>query len=77
MLAVAVPFSSPYAMLARAAQDGALWPHLAALGWQALWVAIFVRMGARLFRTRVMKSGPAGGKAKKRAKASRERVARV
>lgn len=62
LVAVVVPFSSPYAMLARAAQDGALWTHAAALGWQVLWVAIFVRGGARLFRTRVMKSGPAGRK---------------
>jgi hypothetical protein len=40
-------------------QEG-LWPHLAALGWQALWVTIFVRGGAMLFRKRVMKSGPQG-----------------
>lgn len=58
------PFSSPYAMLARAAQDAAVWPHLAAIGWQALWVLLLVRFGAKLFRTRVMKSGPA--RAKKR-----------
>jgi len=60
MAAIAVPFSSPFAMLARAAQDGALWPHLAALAYQALWVALFIRVGARLFRKRVMKSGPQG-----------------
>ena len=30
----------------------------AALAWQALWVLLFVRMGATLFRRRVMKSGP-------------------
>jgi len=59
--AIAVPFSSPFAMLARAAQDGAVWPHLAAFGWQLLWVAVLVRGGAALFRKRVMKSGPAGG----------------
>ena len=59
--AMVVPFSSPFAMLARAAQNGAIWPHLVALGWQGLCVALFVRLGARLFRTRVMKSGPAGG----------------
>jgi ABC-2 type transport system permease protein len=66
LAAVIIPFSSPFAMLARAAQDAALWPHAAALAWQALCVALFVRAGARLFRTRVMKSGPAGGKARKR-----------
>jgi ABC-2 type transport system permease protein len=56
--AIAFPFSSPYAMLARAAQDDAVWPHLAALGWQMLWVALSIRLGAALFRKRVMKSGP-------------------
>jgi ABC-2 type transport system permease protein len=54
----AFPLSSPFVMLARAAQDEALWPHLLGLGWQALWVAIFIRLGAGLFRRRVMKSGP-------------------
>lgn len=61
LAAIAIPFSSPFAMLARAAMDGALWPHLAALAWQAFWVALFVRIGANLFRRRVMKSGPARG----------------
>lgn len=60
--AIAFPLSSPYAMLARAAQDEAVWPHLAALGWQAFWVVLLVRGGARLFRTRVMKSGQGGGR---------------
>jgi ABC-2 type transport system permease protein len=54
----AFPLSSPFVMLGRAAQDAALWPHLLGLGWQALWVAIFIRLGAGLFRRRVMKSGP-------------------
>ncbi len=65
-IAIAVPFSSPYAMLARAAQSPALWPHAAAFGWQALCVALLIRGGARLFRTRVMKSGSSGGRARKR-----------
>lgn len=60
MAAILVPFSSPFAMLARAAMQEGLWHHLAALGWQALWVTIFVRGGAMLFRKRVMKSGPQG-----------------
>jgi len=68
-LAAAIfPLSSPFAMLARAALDGALWPHALALGWQALAVAFFVKSGASLFKRRVMKSGPQG--AKKRAKRS-------
>jgi len=60
--AVLVPFSSPYAMLARAAEEPGLGQHLLAIGWQAAWVALFIRFGARLFRTRVMKSGPARGR---------------
>jgi ABC-2 type transport system permease protein len=65
LAAIIVPFSSPFAMLARAAQDPALWTHVAAIAWQALCVVLLVRAGARLFRTRVMKSGPQGS-AKKR-----------
>jgi ABC-2 type transport system permease protein len=65
-VAIAVPFSSPYAMLARAAQDPALWPHVAAFGWQVLCVGLLIKTGARLFRTLVMKSGPSGSKAKRR-----------
>jgi ABC-2 type transport system permease protein len=63
--AIIVPFSSPFAMLARAAQDGALWPHAAALAWQVLCVVLLVRTGARLFRSRVMKSGPQGKRARR------------
>ena len=59
--AMVVPFSSPFIMLAHAAQNGALWPHLAAIVWQALCVALLVRAGAGLFKRRVMQSGPAGG----------------
>lgn len=59
MAAIAIPFSSPFAMLARGAQDPRLWIHGAALAWQLVCVAIFIRFGAVLFRKRVMKSGPA------------------
>lgn len=69
---ILVPFSSPFAMIARAAQDGALWPHAAAIAWQALWVALLVRGGARLFRKRVMQSGPAPGKRRWRLLGRRE-----
>ena len=65
LAAAVIPFSSPFTMLARAAIEGALWPHVAALAWQALWVAISVRLGARLFRSRVMKSGTGGGTRKR------------
>jgi ABC-2 type transport system permease protein len=63
--AIAFPFSSPFAMLARAALHGEVWPHLAALGWQVLCVMIFVRVGAWVFRRRVMQSGPQGVKRKR------------
>lgn len=58
-LAAAVfPLSSPLTMVARAAEDPAIWPHLAAIGWQALWVAIILKLAAQLFRKTVLKSGP-------------------
>jgi ABC-2 type transport system permease protein len=63
--AMAFPFSSPFTMLARAAQDEAIWPHALALAWQLAWVAISIRLGAALFRKRVMKSGPQGSKRKR------------
>jgi ABC-2 type transport system permease protein len=45
-------------MLARAAQQPEFWPHAAALAWQALWVVFILRLGAKLFRKTVLKSGP-------------------
>jgi ABC-2 type transport system permease protein len=51
------PFSSPLAMAAHAANSPALWPHVLALAWQILWVAITVTVAARLFRRGVLKSG--------------------
>lgn len=51
------PFSSPFAMIARAAQSDALWPHLLALLWQAAFVALIIRVGVLLFRRHVMQSG--------------------
>jgi ABC-2 type transport system permease protein len=67
--AMAFPFSSPFAMLARAAQEEALWPHAVALAWQGFWVALTIRFGAALFRKRVMKSGPQGKFLKRRRRA--------
>nr|WP_317892909.1 ABC transporter permease [uncultured Sphingomonas sp.] len=53
------PFSSPFAMAARAANRPELWPHLLAIGWQILWVALTITIGARLFRRGVLQSaGP-------------------
>ncbi len=51
------PLSSPFAMIARAAQSPLWWPHLVALAWQAFWVALILRLAARLFRRSVLKSG--------------------
>lgn len=64
--ATIVPFSSPFAMLARAAQDPRLWTHGLALAWQVVCVAVFVKAGATLFRKWVMKSGPARSGPKRR-----------
>jgi ABC-2 type transport system permease protein len=56
--AMAFPLSSPMAMLARAAEQPQWWPHLLAILWQGLWVALILRFGAKLFRKTVLKSGP-------------------
>ena len=55
--AYVVPFSSPLSMIALAAESDAVWPHLAALVWQALWVVLIVRFSAAMFRRTVLKSG--------------------
>jgi ABC-2 type transport system permease protein len=52
------PLSSPFAMIARAAEEPAIWPHLVALAWQGLWVAIILKFAAAVFRRSVLKSGP-------------------
>ncbi|MEA1072687.1 ABC transporter permease [Sphingomonas sp. LY160] len=52
------PLSSPFAMIARAAEQEALWPHFVALAWQALWVALIIKGAAAIFRRSVLKSGP-------------------
>ncbi|MCJ7420974.1 ABC transporter permease [Sphingomicrobium astaxanthinifaciens] len=51
------PFTSPFAMIARAAEVEALWPHLLAVLWQALWVALILKFAASIFRKSVLKSG--------------------
>ena len=58
--AAVFPLSSPMTMLARAAQEPELWPHLAGIAWQAIWIAIILKFGAQLFRKTVLKSGPRG-----------------
>lgn len=71
MAALAFPLSSPFAMLARAALNEAVWPHALALAWQGLCVILFVRAGATLFKRRVMKSGKATGSRWQRRKVTR------
>lgn len=51
------PWSSPLAMMARAAERAALWPHLLAIIWQMLWLVVALRLAAGLFRSAVLKSG--------------------
>ena len=58
LTAALFPLSSPLVMIARAAELPELWPHLLALSWQVLWVALMLKLGARFFRSRVLKSGP-------------------
>ena len=52
------PLSSPLVMVAQAAEQPDIWPHLLALAWQALWVGLILWMSARVFRRSVLKSGP-------------------
>jgi len=59
VLAQMFPLSSPFAMAGRAATSPTLWPHVAAIAWQLLWVTIFITLGARLFRRGVLQSGSA------------------
>lgn len=61
LAAAAFPLSSPFTMISRAAQFPELWPHIVALGWQAFWVGLIIRVGVRLFRRNVLKSGSGGG----------------
>jgi ABC-2 type transport system permease protein len=55
-----LPFSSPLAMVAHAAEHERLWPHLLALLWHALWIVLIIRISARMFRITVLKSSPGG-----------------
>jgi len=74
MTAYVVPFSSPLAMIAFAAQSEKLWPHLLALAWQAIWVVLIIRVSARLFKATVLKSAAGGSffsfRGRKRARAA-------
>lgn len=59
--AAVFPFSSPLAMLARAAEFDQLWPHLVGVLWQGAWLLVVIRVSARLFRRSVLASSDSGG----------------
>ena len=54
------PFSSPYAMIARAAQEPVLWHHGIAIIGQIAFAILLLRIGVALFKKNVMKSGNGG-----------------
>ena len=54
---------------ARAAEVPGVMPHLLALLWQLLWVALFLRIASNIFRKSVLKSGPVRRRQRKTAKA--------
>ncbi len=57
------PFSSPFAMIGRAAQEPTLWHHGVAIIGQLFFAILLLRLGVVLFKKNVMKSG-SGGKIK-------------
>ncbi len=62
-IAAIFPFSSPFAMIARAAQVPTLWHHGVAIIGQIFFAILLLRLGVYLFKRNVMKSG-SGGKVK-------------
>jgi ABC-2 type transport system permease protein len=69
LAATIFPLSSPYVMIARAAELAELWPHLIAVLWQLLWVALILHIASRLFRRSVLKSGPVRNSRRRSARA--------
>ncbi len=59
-LACIFPFSSPYAMIARAAQEPVLWHHGVAIIGQIAFAVLLLRLGVTMFKRNVMKSGSGG-----------------
>jgi ABC-2 type transport system permease protein len=54
------PFSSPFAMIARSAQDETLWYHGVAIVGQIFFAILLLRLGVYMFKRNVMKSGSGG-----------------
>ena len=60
VFAAVFPFSSPFAMIGRAALEPTLWHHGVAIIGQMLFAVLLLRLGVYLFKKNVMKSGNAG-----------------
>jgi ABC-2 type transport system permease protein len=60
VFASAFPFSSPFAMIGRAALEPTLWHHGVAIIGQIFFAILLLRVGVYLFKKNVMKSGNAG-----------------
>jgi ABC-2 type transport system permease protein len=58
-LAAIFPFSSPFAMIGRAALEPVLWHHAVAIIGQIFFAILLLRLGVYLFKKNVMKSGSA------------------
>jgi ABC-2 type transport system permease protein len=60
VFAAVFPFSSPFAMIGRAALEPVLWHHAVAIIGQIFFAILLLRIGVYLFKKNVMKSGSAG-----------------
>jgi ABC-2 type transport system permease protein len=60
IFAAIFPFSSPFAMIGRAALEPTLWHHGVAIVGQIFFAILLLRLGVMLFKKNVMKSGSAG-----------------
>jgi ABC-2 type transport system permease protein len=60
VFAAVFPFSSPFAMIGRAALEPTLWHHGVAIIGQIFFAILLLRVGVYLFKKNVMKSGSAG-----------------
>jgi ABC-2 type transport system permease protein len=60
VFAAVFPFSSPFAMIGRAALEPVLWHHAVAIIGQFFFAILLLRIGVVLFKKNVMKSGNAG-----------------
>jgi ABC-2 type transport system permease protein len=60
VFAAIFPFSSPFAMIGRAALEPVLWHHAVAIVGQFFFAVLLLRLGVMLFKKNVMKSGSAG-----------------